>query len=168
MADVGPKQTAEARYLYLDELAWGGGEVGTVAPEGAPPLALSRPPEFGGKAGVWNPEQLLLAAANGCLMNTYLALARKARIEVASYACAGTAVLAPDAEGGYAITRVELRPTVAVSSEADAERAHKLFATAEKRCVVARSLRYPPEVHAQVRVGAVPAASPRAGAAPRS
>jgi organic hydroperoxide reductase OsmC/OhrA len=143
-------------YEYEDELLWNGKRRGAVIARSAPPLEVAAPPEFGGERGVWNPEQLLLAAANACLMSTFIAYARKVRIEVVGYSCGGLAELTPDAEGGLAITRVTLKPVVLVGHEADVARASKLMVTAERNCLIGRSLRCQTRVLPSVRVWASP------------
>ena len=141
-------------FAYEDDLVWTGKHRGSVSAKSAPPLVVAAPPEFGGERGVWNPEQLLLAAANGCLMNTYLAFARKAQLEVMAYSCAGKAELTPDAEGGLAITRVTLWPVVLVPRKEDLELGSRIMRSAERNCMIQRSLRYPTRVVASVRVWA--------------
>jgi organic hydroperoxide reductase OsmC/OhrA len=151
-AAVSPSE--REHYEYEDELLWNGKRRGAVIARSAPPLEVAAPPEFGGERGVWNPEQLLLAAANACLMTTYLAYARKVRLEVVGYSCGGLAELTPDAEGGFAITRVTLKPVVLVAHEEDVARASKLMGTAERNCLIGRSLRYPTRVQPSVRAWA--------------
>ncbi len=151
-AAVSPSE--REHYEYEDELVWNGKRRATVIAQSAPPLEVAAPPEFGGERGVWNPEQLLLAAANACLMTTYLAFAKKLRVEVVGYSCGGRADLTADPEGGFAITRVTLSPVVLVAREEDVERASKLMGTAERNCLIRRSLRYPTRVIANVRVWA--------------
>lgn len=146
-------------------MVWNGKRRGGVIAPFAPPLDVSAPPEFGRERGVWNPEQLLLAAANACLMNTHLAFARKLAIEVVGYSCGGRAELTPDPEGGFAITRVALSPVVLIARQQDVERASRLMGTAERNCLVGRSLRYPVRVRPSVRAWA-PGAKAGVPAAP--
>jgi organic hydroperoxide reductase OsmC/OhrA len=149
-AAVSPSE--REHYRYEDELVWNGLRRGEVVARSAPPLQVAAPPEFGGERGVWNPEQLLLAAANACLMNTYMAYAKKVRLGIVGYSCGGLADLTPDAEGGFAITRVTLKPVVLVAHEEDVARASKLMGTAERNCLIGRSLRYPTRVQPNIRV----------------
>ena len=139
-------------YTYEGEVVWSRDRRGTLHAGTLPSLDVAPPPEFKGEAGVWNPEQLLLAAANACLMNTFFSVAEKARIHVASYSSSAKAWLTRDGEGGYAITSIELRPVIVVQRGKDAERAKALIQLAEGRCLIARSLKYPTRVEAHVRV----------------
>ena len=75
-------------------------------------------------------------AAASCQMLWFLHLAAKARVDVTSYEDE------PDAEmpDGW-ITKITLRPGIAVANDASEERIRKLVKQAHRHCNVARSLR---------------------------
>jgi organic hydroperoxide reductase OsmC/OhrA len=88
-----------------------------------------------------NPEQLLLMAASSCQLLWFLHLAAKARIDVVSYEDRCEAEMPGDR-----ITRVVLRPRIAVRGEAAEERVLKLCEQAHRHCNIAKSLSCPVEV----------------------
>jgi hypothetical protein len=57
------------------------------------PIAAGPPPQFGGSADVWSPEELLVAAALECLWTTFEAYASREQLAVARWSGRGTAVL---------------------------------------------------------------------------
>jgi organic hydroperoxide reductase OsmC/OhrA len=50
-----------------------------------PAIELSAPVEFGGKKGVWTPEDLLVASVNSCLLTTFSYYAKKRGFDFVSY-----------------------------------------------------------------------------------
>ena len=92
-----------------------------------------------------NPEQLLLMAASSCQMLWFLHLAAKARIDVVSYEDRCEAEM-PEGR----ITRVVLRPRIAVRGDAKEERIRHLCELAHHECNIAKSLSCPVEVEPQL------------------
>ena len=113
-----------------------------------PVLVGGPPPEFDGEPGSWSPEHLLLSAANLCLMTTYMALARKAGLEVASYRSEAEGILDKTKEG-LVFTRIGLRVEIQAPAER-LEEARRLVETAEKYCIISNSLKRPVVVEAMV------------------
>jgi organic hydroperoxide reductase OsmC/OhrA len=92
--------------------------------------------ESKGDPSLNNPEQLVVMAASSCQMLWFLHLAAKARIDVVEYG--------DEAEGEMpegTLTRIVLRPRIAVAGDASDERLRKLVDLAHRECNVARSLR---------------------------
>jgi organic hydroperoxide reductase OsmC/OhrA len=136
---------------YEATLNWEGGSRGALSSGPRPVLVGGPPPEFDGEPGWWSPEHLLLSAANLCLMTTYMALARKVGLEVASYRSEADGTLDKTKEG-LVFTRVALRVEIQAPLER-LEEARKLVETAKKYCIVSNSLKRPVEVEADVRAG---------------
>jgi organic hydroperoxide reductase OsmC/OhrA len=88
-----------------------------------------------------NPEQLLLMAASSCQLLWFLHLAAKARIDIVRYEDRCEAEMPDDR-----ITRIVLRPEIAVSGDVSAERVTKLCEQAHRHCNVAKSLSCPVEI----------------------
>lgn len=113
-----------------------------VSPAGAPELAMTADPSFGGDAAQLNPEQLLLAAASSCQLLSFLAVAARARLDVVSYADEARAEMPPEPTP-MRITRIVLRPRVSVrasSRGATTERIAHLLEVAHRECFIANSL----------------------------
>jgi organic hydroperoxide reductase OsmC/OhrA len=109
-----------------------------VAPPRAP-IGLGPPPQFGGSDGVWSPEELLLGAALECLWTTFEAYARHDALDVRDFSGTGTAVLDKGAPVPV-FTSITLAVELTVTA-ADEERARRLLATAEQRCIISNALK---------------------------
>jgi organic hydroperoxide reductase OsmC/OhrA len=110
----------------------------TGAPSGET-LRLSADPAFRGDAERVNPEQLLLMAASSCQLLSFLAIVARARIAVVSYTDEAEAVM-PENEQPVRITRITLRPRIAVEGPADEARVRRYVELAHEECYVANTL----------------------------
>jgi hypothetical protein len=72
-------------YFYETQIKWAGQRRGSVASAGLPKLEISTPPEFKGEPGFWTPEHLYVAAAEACLMATFIGIAENSKLAVAGY-----------------------------------------------------------------------------------
>ena len=137
--------TAEptARYKtfrYRTRMEWRGGRAGDLASEGKPAFRVASPPEFKGEAGVWTPEDLLVAAVNACSMTTFAAFWQRLGLPVRSYECDAEGVL-EFSEGSYRFTGVTLRPKIVVSEPSAMKQVEKALADAHRSCIISNSIR---------------------------
>lgn len=102
-------------------------------------LETSTAPSYGGDASRWNPEELFGASLALCHQLTFLALAKKARLDVRSYED-DVRVTLDTVDGVTRITRVRLAPTLGVAAGASPDRVRELFEKAHKYCFVGRSI----------------------------
>lgn len=86
-----------------------------------------------------NPEQLVVMAASSCQMLWFLHLAAKARIDVVAYEDEALGEMPLDADP-VRLTRIVLRPRIAIRGEARTERVLRLCEKAHELCYVANSL----------------------------
>lgn len=93
---------------------------------------------FGGDESRWNPEDLFGASLATCHMLTFLALARKAGVDVRTYQESAT-VKIDKVEHVTRVTRVRLAPTITISASSDPEKAREMFEKAHKYCFIANS-----------------------------
>ena len=100
-----------------------------------------------------NPEQLLVMAASSCQLLWFLHLAAKARIDVVGYEDDAEGEM-PDDESPRRITRIVLRPRIAVRGDVAEERVLKLCERAHHHCYIANSLNSEVVLEPQVAVGA--------------
>lgn len=122
-------KTEQPAVPYTTETVWDGGLSGTgVCDEGI--LSVGR------ESGRWSPEHLLLFAAETSLMESILAAARDADIEVLGYVSSGHLEI-PEEPG--AAPRVTLKPCIVVASADEAQRA-SLLSTAVARTSMAGRL----------------------------
>lgn len=105
-------------------------------------LNASAAPEYLGNEACVDPEESLIAALSSCHMLTFLAIAAKKRYTVDSYVDAATGFLEKNAAGKFAITRIELHPTIAFSGERqpDAEGIAAIHVKAHEHCFIANSI----------------------------
>ncbi|WP_224248735.1 OsmC family protein [Hyalangium gracile] len=141
---------------YETQLRWSQELEGELASPGLPGMGFGAPPEFGGKAGQWGPETLLLGATESCTLLTFLALARRKSVQISGYRSTAAGTLAADAEGVIRFTEITIRPVVQVKSEADAEAVRALFQDVPKRCFISCSLKAEPRIELTVEVAGTP------------
>jgi organic hydroperoxide reductase OsmC/OhrA len=88
-----------------------------------------------------DPEQQLVAALSSCHMLWFLHLACNRKFVVESYRDEASGVLAKNAEGKEAVTRITLRPTVKFSGVAPSAEDHRnLHEKAHECCFIANSV----------------------------
>src|SRR5262249_27712559 len=88
-------------------------------------------------AGGWSPEQLLLLGAESSLMESILAAAHEADVEVLGYVSSAHLEL-PDERG--ALPRLTLKPCIVVASVDDHQRARLMSATVARTSLAGRLL----------------------------
>src|SRR5512141_722150 len=139
MATQNAATTRHKTFEYSTSTAWTHNRQGTIASNGKPAVDVSSPPEFKGVPGIWSPEDLFVAAVDGCQMTTFLALAARAGITLRSYARSARGTLGC-AEGGYRFTRVTLAPHIAVGAGTDSSAVEELVESAHHMCLIGRSI----------------------------
>lgn len=107
--------------------------------EGKPTLRVSSPPEFGGTANVWTPEDLFVAAVEVCLMLTFAGIAAKRGLTFAEYESHAEGILEWE-QGSYRFTRVVVSPTIRFFDEQSVIAGGEILSRAHDTCLVARSL----------------------------
>ena len=82
-------------HFYNTDIKWEQGRRGTLtSPVLSTPITVATPPEFSkGEPNIWSPEHLYVAAANGCLMTTFLAIAENSRLDFISFNSTATGKL---------------------------------------------------------------------------
>jgi len=125
-----PKAPRARALPFTTETVWNAGLAGTgVSGEGRS-LTV-------GHDGEWNPEHLLLLAAESCFMSTLLALARAEGVDVLGYVSNGQLQIPDDPQADLTVL---LTPCIVVLTDADAERIRALARRARSESVVARTL----------------------------
>ncbi|MFZ1625888.1 MAG: OsmC family protein [Gammaproteobacteria bacterium] len=110
---------------------------------GGPAVQGSAAESYGGGKGCIDPEEGLVASVAACHMLTFLAIAAKKKMVVASYTDQPVGHLEKDADGRIAITRIELRPVVQFGSgtEVSADDLRRLHDSAHRNCFIANSIK---------------------------
>jgi organic hydroperoxide reductase OsmC/OhrA len=111
--------------------------------EGGPRVPASAAAAYLGAAGRVDPEEALVASASACHMLTFLAIASKKKLVVASYEDTAVGHLERDGEGRLAVTRIELHPAVtfAAGTTVTAGELGHLHDSAHRNCFIANSIR---------------------------
>ena len=114
----------------------GGAEVAGSSSPHSVPLPMS-------DASAVDPEEAFVAALASCHMLWFLAIAAKRRFIVDHYVDAAVGVMARNAEGRLAMTRVTLRPRVVFSAERQPmpEELDALHHKAHEECYIANSVK---------------------------
>jgi organic hydroperoxide reductase OsmC/OhrA len=112
-------------------------------------VPASAAPDYKGSDATIDPEDALVAALASCHMLTFLAIAAKKRLVVASYVDHPVGTLEAGGDGKLAVTRVELRPEVrfgeaTTMSPEDFARLHQ---KAHENCFIANSVKTAVAIH---------------------
>lgn len=128
-------------YPHRYTVAAAGGTAGgiVVSAPGLASIETAAPAEFGGPGDRWSPETLLAAAVADCLILTFRAVARAAKLEWTDLACTCEAVL-DRVDGVSRFTRFAVHAVLTVPASTDQARAKQLLEKAEHGCLVANSL----------------------------
>ena len=132
----GEQAFTDGRYSRVHRVRFDGG----VEVEGSPSPHVVRAP-FSSESGV-DPEEAFVASLSMCHMLVFLHLAQKAGFRVDRYHDAAEGMLAKNAAGRLAMTRVALRPEIAFSGERlpTAGELDDLHHRAHEDCFIANSV----------------------------
>lgn len=132
----------ESMHFYNTKVKWDQGRRGILtSPDLTNSITVATPPEFPkGEPNMWSPEHLYVAAANSCLMTTFLAIADNSKLDFVSFDSGASGKL-EKAEGKFMITEIELKPRVVLKSEKDRERALRIIEKSEKACLISNSMK---------------------------
>jgi organic hydroperoxide reductase OsmC/OhrA len=135
--------------IFRNTVYQNAGESAKTVMSGIRETEVGPPSVYGGSPNALNPEEMLVASVNSCIMLVFFHFARKYEVEVASYHS--------DAEGkvektknGLRFTNVEVRAKVSLGSAGSAEKIEEIARMAEKYCLVSGSLACPVEYHVDV------------------
>jgi len=131
---------------YQTRYAWQGEAAqGLVSIEGRADLPSGSPHDL----ARYSPEHLLVAAAEICLANYVLLIARLSKLEVRDYRSQAEGELEHEEKAGYRFKGILIRPELTVDAGAE-ELAARVLEKAHRACLVARSLRCPVEMQPTV------------------
>lgn len=131
----------EEVHFYNTSVVWDEGRVGQLSEPTLPSIQVSTPPEFPkGVPNNWSPEHLFVAAANVCLMTTFLAIAENSRLGFSAYSSDASGKL-EKTENGYLITEITIRPKITLVNSGDKERAERIIAKSELHCLISNSMK---------------------------
>lgn len=137
-------------YLYHTAVKWTEQRKGLISCAGKPDVPVATPPEFKGHDGIWSPEDLFVAAANICLMTTFLSVAERAGLVFASYESEAEGKLEL-VDGKFQFTAITLKPVITLPAGGDAARAKELIEKAEANCLISNSMKAKVSLEATIR-----------------
>tara|TARA_B110000879_G_scaffold21865_1_gene27974 strand:+ start:137 stop:574 length:438 start_codon:yes stop_codon:yes gene_type:complete len=105
----------------------------------APKMVITAPPEFGGPAGNWSPETLLVASVASCFLLTYRALASASKIDWQSFSCDVSGRL-DSVDKVMQFTGFTITANLIVDNSNDIEKAERLLKKSEASCLIRNSL----------------------------
>ena len=130
---------------------WRGGRLTGVSAAGKPDLEVATPPEFrGGVAGIWSPEDLLVASAASCYTVTLVAVAERMDVPLRVLEVTGTGHASKRDDGRFGFVAIELDVALETSPER-VEAAERAAELAEERCLVSMALDIPVHVAVAAR-----------------
>jgi organic hydroperoxide reductase OsmC/OhrA len=128
------------RFIYNAGIKLTGKGEGIIESRGKPSIKLSTPVEFGGKPGIWTPEELLVASVNSCFMTTFSYYAVKKDFKFISYESQAEGIVELF-EMKYSFSRIIIRPKIIVRSKDDIETAENLLIVSEEKCFITNSVK---------------------------
>ncbi|HEU5065325.1 MAG TPA: OsmC family protein [Gaiellaceae bacterium] len=137
-------------FRYKVAVDWEVDRITNVSSQDKPDLTVATPPEFkNGVAGVWSPEDLLVAAVASCYSVTLVAVAERRELPLHSLHVSGTGHLTARDDGRFGFVAIELTAAIRTDEQViDAmERAAK---HAGRACIVSMALDVPVHVDAEV------------------
>ena len=127
---------ASGRYSRRHQWRFDGGA--TVTASSSPDVV---PAPMSDPAGV-DPEEALVASVSSCHMLWFLDLARRAGLEVESYADSAEGEMGRVAPGRMALTRITLRPRISFAGrQPEPAELDRLHHEAHERCFIANCLK---------------------------
>jgi hypothetical protein len=137
---------------FETHLQWQGSDRATLTTEHAPSLPLGgliagHPPH-----DRWSPETMLVGAAEGRTLQSFLERARAEKLEVLFYQSSAMGRRVEGAGAAPHFTDIIVRPHVAVRTEEDAERVRNIFAELPCRCFPSSILKLTPRIEPVIEV----------------
>lgn len=127
-------------HTYRTAVMWTEQKKGVITCDGKPQIQVATPPEFKGHEGIWSPEDLYVAAANVCLMTTFLAFAERAGLAFTAFQSEAEGRLEL-VDGKFHITTITLRPHLTLAAGSDQGQARELIEKAETNCLISNSMK---------------------------
>lgn len=128
------------KFIYKTSIKLSEKAEGIIKSKDKPSIELSAPVEFGGKKGVWAPEDLLVASVNACIMTTFSYYAEKRGLDFVSYESSAEGIIEL-VEMQYLFSEITIKPKIIVKSKEDIEVAENLIEISKKNCFISNSLK---------------------------
>ena len=110
---------------------------------------IGPPAQYGGDPNSLNPEEMLVAAVNSCLMLTFFHFVKKSGVDVLSYS-SDVEGKVEKTENGLRFTNIEVKAKVSLGNAGQDKEIEKMALLAEKYCLVSGSLTCPVQYSVEV------------------
>jgi organic hydroperoxide reductase OsmC/OhrA len=125
---------------------WRGDRLTRASAPGKPALDVATLPEFKrGIAGIWSPEELIVASAASCLALTLAAVSEASGVEIETIEVEGLGHVERGPDGRFQFVAIELTLAVEAAAE-DPTTVKRLADDAERLCIVSAALDAPVHV----------------------
>ena len=125
------------------------GESAKTTMSGISETEIGSPPEYGGSPHSLNPEEMLVASVNGCIMLVFFHFAKKYDVEVAAYHSDAKGVV-EKTKNGLRFTNIEVIAKVSLGNADSVGKIEEIAHLAKKYCLVSGSLACPVQYHVEV------------------
>jgi organic hydroperoxide reductase OsmC/OhrA len=125
------------------------GQLAKTTMSGISETEIGPPAEYGGSPNSLNPEELLVASVNSCIMLVFFHFARKYEVEIASYNSQAEGKV-EKTKNGLRFTNIEVKAKVSLADGVSAEKIEEIARLADKYCLVTGSLACPVQYSVEV------------------
>ncbi|MBW7991360.1 MAG: OsmC family protein [Planctomycetes bacterium] len=115
------------------------GKTGKTSMSGMSETQVGPPAQYGGSSDQLNPEELLVAAVNSCLMIVFFHFADKSQVDVLSYTSEAEGKV-EKTKNGLRFTNVDVVAKVSLADADSAQKIREITQLTEKYCLVSNSL----------------------------
>jgi organic hydroperoxide reductase OsmC/OhrA len=135
--------------IFRNTVYQNSGQPAKTTMSGISEAEIGPPPEYGGSPDSLNPEELLVASVNSCIMLVFFHFAKKYEVEIASYHSQAEGKV-EKTKNGLRFTNIQVQAKVSLADAASAERIDQITHLADKYCLVTGSLTCPVRYIVQV------------------
>lgn len=121
-----------------------------LSAEGLPGIESGPPKQFGGSGEQWSPEDLLVGAVADCFVLSFKAIAAASKYAWTDLQCDVTGTL-DKVERSTQFTAFQIKATLKIPADADADRATRLLEKAKLTCFITNSLKAEAELEIDIR-----------------
>ena len=135
--------------IFRNTVYQNSGQPAKTSMSGISEAEIGPPPEYGGSPDSLNPEELLVASVNSCIMLVFFHFAKKYEVEIASYHSQAEGKV-EKTKNGLRFTNIEVKAKVSLAGDISAEKIEEIARLADKYCLVTGSLTCPVQYTVQV------------------
>jgi len=127
------------KYKYGTNLEWTSEKKGIMKSNNKPDITVACPPEFGGHAGIWSPEDLFVASVEVCMLTTFLWYIKKEDIAIRSYNSEAEGTVEMTA-GVFRFSLIEVKMKIELCDEKDYNQIKKILRKVKRACLISNSM----------------------------